>query len=242
MRPPLPGARRGRRRRRRTSSTSRAQRPLEEIAAARARGHDRPRRGLRRTTCCFERAPHEGPDGLRYVMTPPLRTADDRTALMRGLRDGALDTYAVRSLPPAARPGQAAGRRRLHEGSDRVPGIGARLPAGVRARGRRRGAALAGAPRRGRLRRAGAHLRPLSAEGRDRAGQRCRHRRLGPVAPGAAHARGTRRRARLVALRRDRRARDDPRRLRARRPGGRRRRLRGEGHRGAYLPVDRVRQ
>jgi dihydropyrimidinase len=68
-------------------------RPLEEIAAARARGMT-----VYGEVCphhlLFERSQHEGPDGIRYVMTPPLRTTDDRVALMRGLRTGGLDTYS----------------------------------------------------------------------------------------------------------------------------------------------------
>ena len=68
-------------------------RPLDEIAAARRRGMT-----VYGEVCphhlLFERSHHEGSDGLRYVMTPPLRTADDRAALMRGLRNGGLDTYA----------------------------------------------------------------------------------------------------------------------------------------------------
>ena len=67
--------------------------PLEEIAAARARGMT-----VYAEVCShhllFERAEHEGPDALRYVMTPPLRTTADRVALVRGLRDGGLDTYS----------------------------------------------------------------------------------------------------------------------------------------------------
>jgi dihydropyrimidinase len=104
-------------------------RPLEEIAAARARGQT-----VYGEVCphhlLFQREQHEGPDGLRYVMTPPLRTAGDRAALMRGLRDGSLDTYAsdhchlrldCDKLP-------AAGDfTRVPTG---LPGIGARLPLG----------------------------------------------------------------------------------------------------------------
>ena len=67
--------------------------PLEEIVAARARGMT-----VYGEVCphhlLFDVSDHAGPDGVRYVMTPPLRTADDRLALARGLRDGCLDSLA----------------------------------------------------------------------------------------------------------------------------------------------------
>ena len=66
---------------------------LDEIVAARARGLTAygevcPHHLL------FDVSDHSGPDAVRYVMTPPLRTADDRLALAQGLRDGGLDTLA----------------------------------------------------------------------------------------------------------------------------------------------------
>ena len=116
----------------------------------------------------FERARHEGPDALRYVMTPPLRTADDRAALLRGLRDGALDTYASDHCHLRLDRDKLPVAGDFTQVPTGLPGIGARLPLGFAARGRRRGAALARAARRGGLRGAGAHLRAVSAEGRDR--------------------------------------------------------------------------
>ena len=78
----------------------------------------------------FERSRHEGPDALRYVMTPPLRTPGDRAALLRGLRTGDLDTYASdhchlrldRDKQPVA-----GDFTKVPTG---LPGIGARLPLG----------------------------------------------------------------------------------------------------------------
>jgi dihydropyrimidinase len=66
---------------------------LDEIVAARARGMTAygevcPHHLL------FDVSDHSGPDAIRYVMTPPLRTAADRLALARALRDGGLDTLA----------------------------------------------------------------------------------------------------------------------------------------------------
>jgi dihydropyrimidinase len=68
-------------------------RSLEELVAARARGMT-----VYGEVCphhlLFDVSDHSGPDAVRYVMTPPLRTADDRDALLRALRDGAIDTLA----------------------------------------------------------------------------------------------------------------------------------------------------
>jgi dihydropyrimidinase len=104
-------------------------RPLEEIAGARRRGMT-----VYGEVCPhhlrFQREQHDGPDALRYVMTPPLRGAVDRAALMRGLSDGSLDTYASdhchlrldRDKLPVA-----GDFTRVPTG---LPGIGARLPLG----------------------------------------------------------------------------------------------------------------
>ncbi len=104
-------------------------RPLAEIAAARRRGMT-----VYGEVCphhlLFERSRHEGPDALRYVMTPPLRTAADRAALMRGLSAGGLDTYSSdhchlrldRDKQPLAGD--------FTQVPTGLPGIGARLPLG----------------------------------------------------------------------------------------------------------------
>ena len=67
--------------------------PLQEIEAARRRGIT-----VHGEVCphhlMFDVSDHGGADGLRYVMTPPLRTADDRAALLAGLTGGGLDTLA----------------------------------------------------------------------------------------------------------------------------------------------------
>jgi dihydropyrimidinase len=101
--------------------------PLEEVVAARGRGQT-----VYGEVCphhlLFERDRHEGPDALRYVMTPPLRTADDRAALLDGLRRGDVSTYASDHchlrLDRDKVPVQADFTR-IPTG---LPGIGARLP------------------------------------------------------------------------------------------------------------------
>jgi dihydropyrimidinase len=104
-------------------------RPLDEIVAARRRGMT-----VYGEVCPhhlrFERAQHEGPDGLRYVMTPPLRTADDRAALMRGLRNGALDTYASDHCHLRLDRDKVPVAGDFTKVPTGLPGIGARLPLG----------------------------------------------------------------------------------------------------------------
>ncbi|HMG98038.1 MAG TPA: amidohydrolase family protein [Gaiellales bacterium] len=107
-------------------------RPFAEIAAARRRGMT-----VYGEVCPhhlrFERACHEGPDALRYVMTPPLRTAGDRTALLRGLRDGALDTYASDHCHLRLDRDKLPVAGDFTKVPTGLPGIGARLPLGFAA-------------------------------------------------------------------------------------------------------------
>jgi dihydropyrimidinase len=103
--------------------------PLAEIAAARGRGMT-----VHGEVCVhhllFEVSDHGGADGVRYVMTPPLRTAADRAALFDALMAGGLDTLASdhchlrldRDKLPLL-----GDFRRVPTG---MPGIGARLPIG----------------------------------------------------------------------------------------------------------------
>ena len=112
----------------------------------------------------FDRSHQEGDDAVRYVMTPPLRTGDDRQALRDGLRDGGVSTYASdhchlrldRDKLPVL-----GDFTRIPTG---MPGIGARLPLGFVAAIDRCAEQLVEVG----LRRAGTHLRAVSAQGRDR--------------------------------------------------------------------------
>jgi dihydropyrimidinase len=103
-------------------------RSLDEIVAARARGLT-----AYGEVCShhllFDVSDHSGPDAVRYVMTPPLRTADDRDALARALRDGGLDTLAS----DHCHIGLAEKLEALDDFSKiptGLPGIAARLPIG----------------------------------------------------------------------------------------------------------------
>ncbi|MDX6536832.1 MAG: dihydropyrimidinase [Gaiellales bacterium] len=104
-------------------------RPLAEIAAARRRGMT-----VHGEVCPhhlrFGRDRHEGEDALRYVMTPPLRTAADRAALLRGLRDGALDTYASDHCHLRLDRDKLPVAGDFTKVPTGLPGIGARLPLG----------------------------------------------------------------------------------------------------------------
>jgi dihydropyrimidinase len=104
-------------------------RPLDEIAAARRRGQD-----VHGEVCMhhllFDRSDHEGPDGLRYVMTPPLRTADDRAALLAALRDGGLSTLASDHCHLRLDRDKIPLAGDFTQVPTGLPGIGARLPIG----------------------------------------------------------------------------------------------------------------
>jgi dihydropyrimidinase len=103
--------------------------PLDEIRAARRRGQT-----VHAEVCphhlLFERADHEGPDALRYVMTPPLREAADRAALLDGLRSGDVTTYASDHCHLRLDRDKVPVRDDFTKIPTGVPGIGARLPLG----------------------------------------------------------------------------------------------------------------
>ena len=103
--------------------------PLDEILAARRRGQT-----VHAEVCShhllFERSHHEGPDALRYVMTPPLRTAADRAALLEGLRTGDVTTYASDHCHLRLDRDKVPEQDDFTKIPTGLPGIGARLPLG----------------------------------------------------------------------------------------------------------------
>ena len=103
--------------------------PLDEIRTARRRGQT-----VHAEACphhlLFERSQHDGPDALRYVMTPPLRTADDRAALLEGLRTGDVTTYASDHCHLRLDRDKVPVRDDFTKVPTGLPGIGARLPLG----------------------------------------------------------------------------------------------------------------
>ena len=188
VRPPLPGAGRGRRRDAVRRARDRAPAARGDRGGARARA-GRLRRGL--------------------PAPPALRASAARGPRRAALRDDAAAAHGRRPRGARARPARRRARHatrpitatcastatscRSPATSRRcrpaLPGIGARLPLGFASAVDGEAPLIARAARRGGLRRARAHLRPVPAEGRDRSGQRRRPRRLGPVAAVAAHAR-----------------------------------------------------
>jgi dihydropyrimidinase len=103
--------------------------PLEEIRAARRGGQT-----VHAEVCphhlLFERSDHEGPDALRYVMTPPLREPADRAALLAGLRSGDVTTYASDHCHLRLDTDKEPVRGDFTRIPTGLPGIGARLPLG----------------------------------------------------------------------------------------------------------------
>jgi dihydropyrimidinase len=103
--------------------------PLDEILAARRRGQT-----VHAEVCShhllFERSHHEGPDALRYVMTPPLRTAADRAVLLEGLRTGDVTTYASDHCHLRLDRDKVPEQDDFTKIPTGLPGIGARLPLG----------------------------------------------------------------------------------------------------------------
>ncbi len=103
--------------------------PLQEIEAARRRGLT-----VHGEVCphhlMFDVSDHGGADGLRYVMTPPLRTADDRAALLAGLTGGGLDTLASDQCHLRLDRDKLPLQGDFTRVPTGLPGIGARLPLG----------------------------------------------------------------------------------------------------------------
>jgi dihydropyrimidinase len=104
-------------------------RPLEEIGAARERGMT-----VYGEVCphhlLFEESDQQGPEALRYVMTPPLRSGDDRAALLAGLAGCDLDTYASDHCHLRLDRDKEPMRDDFTKIPTGLPGIGARLPLG----------------------------------------------------------------------------------------------------------------
>ena len=191
--------------------------PLDEILAARRRGQT-----VHAEVCShhllFERSHHEGPDALRYVMTPPLRTAADRAALLEGLRTGDVTTYASDHCHLRLDRDKVPVQDDFTKIPTGLPGIGARLPLGF---------ALGGADNPLAVERLvdAACTQPARIfglyprKGHRRARERRRPRRLGSLDADPAHARAHERRARLDAVRRHRGAGPGARRVGPRRAG-----------------------
>ena len=104
--------------------------PMEEIAAARARGQ-----AVYGEACVhhmlFDESHHHGDDALRYVMTPPLRTPADLEALRSGLAGGGLDTFASDHCHLRLDRDKVPVADDFTKVPTGLPGVGARLPIGL---------------------------------------------------------------------------------------------------------------
>ena len=185
--------------------------PLEEIEVARRRGMT-----VHGEVCphhlMFDVSDHGGADGLRYVMTPPLRTADDRAALLAGLTGGGLDTLASDQCHLRLDRDKLPVQGDFTRVPTGLPGIGARLPLGFALMG----TDVAAAERLVEV----ACEAPARIFGLERKGGRRRQRRRpGGGSRPAQHnyARVDQRRAGLVTVRGFPTPGDDPARVRARR-------------------------
>ena len=101
---------------------------LESINAARLRGQ----KNLYAETCpqylLLDEALYLREDGLKYVMSPPLRRGKDRDALWEGLRGGGLDVIGTDHCPFFYRHEKQLGINDFTKTPGGAPGVEARIP------------------------------------------------------------------------------------------------------------------
>lgn len=71
---------------------------------------------------------YAGPDGLAYIMAPPLRREADREALWRGLRDGAISVAATDHCAFSLADKRRLGSSSIFDCPGGIPGVQTRLP------------------------------------------------------------------------------------------------------------------
>ena len=166
---------------------------IVHMSAKQARGDGRRRRATRARTCsarparstCTSRSTNTssapGFEGAKYVCSTPLRSREE------GHQDDAVALPAHRTTCRSSAPttARSASRSRRSSGS----ATSRRSPTGSAGsstawtsstRGSSTAQHLAGALGRAVLDHTGAHVRAVSAQGHDRAGRGCRHRRVRP--------------------------------------------------------------
>lgn len=100
---------------------------LEFIEAARARGQ----KNLFAETCpqylLLDESRYLEPDGLKYVMSPPLRQKSDNDALWQGLGDGSIQTVATDHCPFFYSREKQMGKDDFTKTPNGAPGVEARV-------------------------------------------------------------------------------------------------------------------
>jgi len=101
---------------------------LECIRAARLRGQ----RNLFAETCpqylLLDESLYMREDGLKYIMSPPLRSAEHREALWEGIRDGDIDVIATDHCPFFYGKEKQLGKDDFTKAPGGAPGVEARFP------------------------------------------------------------------------------------------------------------------
>jgi len=101
---------------------------LDAIQVARGRGQ----RNLFAETCpqylLLDESLYEREDGLKYIMSPPLRTEKDREALWGGVRDGAIDVIGTDHCPFFFGREKQLGKSDFTLAPGGAPGVEARIP------------------------------------------------------------------------------------------------------------------
>ena len=101
---------------------------LDVVRAARARGQ----RNLFAETCpqylLLDESMYAREDGLKYIMSPPLRTAQDRDTLWDGVRGGGVDVIGTDHCPFFYSREKQLGKGDFTLAPGGIPGVEARIP------------------------------------------------------------------------------------------------------------------
>ncbi len=77
---------------------------------------------------CLDESCYARPDGLKYIMAPPLRLKEDAAALWQGLADGDIDVVATDHCSFSLARKRALGSIDIFRAPGGIPGIETRLP------------------------------------------------------------------------------------------------------------------
>jgi len=101
---------------------------LEALRFARGRGQ----KNLYAETCpqylLLDETAYQGSDGLKYIMSPPLRKTEDKEALWHGIRSGDIDTIGTDHCPFYYNREKQLGKGDFSLAPGGIPGVEARMP------------------------------------------------------------------------------------------------------------------